>query len=567
MKKRILNLVVIALCAIILLLPKFCDGVFVSGADGKFHASIIAGYINSFSSGNFSLMTPLSSIGANLGYGTPLFYPTIMHYLAALLSFVIPGSNDIYIAMDILYLCSIFMSGLTLYISLSKIALMLKMNWSSWIIVLASCIYMAFPYHLTQIYVRDGLSEIWIFVFLPLVLLAFVSLIKHRYHQFVVYGVLGVVGMMYSHIMTSFYILLLSTPFMMFFSRQFVSKKALKNIVITMVLILTISSPLWINLFVLKHFTTYGVFSPEHMGDIDTFLNNFIKPQEYINYFGFDDVANDLIDSRIPFYVIILGLISLICAIYEQNIFALSILLFGLWFLFLTSSSSILMRAPFLFNILQSPIRLLPALDMSLAIGCVYCLTLINNNIYINKLIIAVTFIIVTIMGCFMGNQELNASNRLITNIVGSQVIPYPPKQELNTADNRESFGAMYEYLPVQVANKDHDFYGINAQGIVVNGDTDILKNNVPNMTFNLIDVDANTTVQLPRVYYPGYNLYHNGQKIPYTQNNLGLISFNTPSQANGEYQLIYQGTMLQQVATLMCIIGIVTWLLLTRKG
>ena len=54
-----------------------------------------------------------------MGYASPMLYPTITHYLTALLAIIIPSSNpasnNVEIACDIAFFINIFLSGVAIF--------------------------------------------------------------------------------------------------------------------------------------------------------------------------------------------------------------------------------------------------------------------------------------------------------------------------------------------------------------------------------------------------------------------------------------------------------------------
>ena len=256
--------------------PKISDGIFSTGADGRFHASIIQAYRDSFSQGIFFTSGILPNIGGNLGYGTALFYPTLIHLITGFIAFLIPSEYDVYYAMDIIYFFNFFFASLTMFL-LSK-----KLFNNNFIALISGIIYTLTPYHLAQIYTCDAFAQIWLFVFLPLVFLGVYYLIIKNYKRFYFYFILGIVGCIYSHMMSSFYLAIISLIIIsIFYFKEIFNKYNIKPIIIAVLIILGLTAPLYLTLLYFKIFGNYQVFLPGHMV-LNGIENTFIPPELYL---------------------------------------------------------------------------------------------------------------------------------------------------------------------------------------------------------------------------------------------------------------------------------------------
>lgn len=74
--------------------------------------------------------------------------------------------------MKIVYTVSLLLSGFTMYFFSYKLLKSRKLAF------LSGLIYMAIPYHLSDIYVRDAIAETFLFPFLPLILLGVYNLLE-----------------------------------------------------------------------------------------------------------------------------------------------------------------------------------------------------------------------------------------------------------------------------------------------------------------------------------------------------------------------------------------------------
>ena len=86
----------------------------------------------------------------------------------------------------------------------------------------------------------------------------------------------------------------------------------------------------------------------------------------------------------------------------------------------------------------------------------------------------------------------------------------------------------------------------------------------MPDLTFE-VNTSENMTIELPRIYYKGYRLEVNGQKIELTESDNGFLQ--ATIQESGTYTLTYEKTMVMKFANIISVItGIVCIILLVKK-
>ena len=559
MKKYLKYILILLITSFIIMYPKISDGIFSTGADGRFHASIIQAYRDSFSQGNFFTSGILPNIGGNLGYGTALFYPTLIHQIAGFIAFLIPSDYDVYYAMDIIYFFNFFFASLTMFL-LSK-----KLFNNNFIALISGIIYTLTPYHLAQIYTCDAFAQIWLFVFLPLVFLGVYYLIIKNYKLFYFYFILGIVGCIYSHMMISFYLAIISLIIIsIFYFNQIFNKDNIKPIIISILIILELTSPLYLTLLYFKIFGNYQVFLPGHMV-LNGIENTFIPPELYLYH---DPTKGEqLLDYSINLPVIISSLFSIILYKKYENkkiIFFLITTIFIL--LILYSTYSPLQFIPNIFEILQSISRLTPLLWISISLFAPICFL----KLKLNKLIKIILILIFIFFGFkqlrYLQNDLEKNSTMYVYNTKKEELIPnitlLPDSlEELKIPSN--SLGHQKEYMPVGYICE--DFIKRANDGIILlegNGNIELNSNNVPNMSFTITNQTNYSEIELPRIYYAGYVLTKDGKNIDLYQSKNGFLAFNG-NDLNGTYNLTYKGTIFQKIGKIIRVLTIIIMLII----
>lgn len=151
-RRKLIDICVIILVASILGAPLLMHNVDVYCDDGIQHIARAFGTLLSFKEdGLFSNV--ISSFTNNFGYSWNLFYGPISTYAVIIISLVI---NNFAVGYKIVCYLAMILSGIFMYKFV--FALINNRNAS----LLASILYMTFPYHLTELYTRNALRRIYV---------------------------------------------------------------------------------------------------------------------------------------------------------------------------------------------------------------------------------------------------------------------------------------------------------------------------------------------------------------------------------------------------------------------
>ena len=148
--------------AFLIVLPLFISP-YHAGHDTKYHLANILAIENQIEAGHIPTSPILDKIGYGLGYGTRLFYPPLPHtttaYLFAFCSHIHLSVTD---TLKLVHFLTLFLSGYTMYF------LSYHLSTNKRIAFISAVIYMSFPYHISDIYVRDSLAECFLYPFFTL---------------------------------------------------------------------------------------------------------------------------------------------------------------------------------------------------------------------------------------------------------------------------------------------------------------------------------------------------------------------------------------------------------------
>lgn len=519
MKKNYQNIIIILIVSLILMLP-FILRPYHVGHDTEFHIANIAATVKTMDDWIPDFILP--SIVGNYGYGTRLFYPilphTIVSYVVKLTSLSITNS------LKIVHTCSLFLSGLAMYF------LALKLSKNKKTALLSSIIYMSFPYHLSEIYVRDALNENMLFIFLPLIINGLTELFDHH-HKFIYLFVLGYVGGILTHFTLMLYFTVLLIPFFIINYKKVFKKETILMLFFAAFLILAITSPSLVNMFQNKLMGNYRVFYPgvmaqgiQHSGLLIDFLN-------YFDFYSQYTYNND----GILFYLNIIVLILLLSLIKHRSEIKLEkyqfIIYFGLGGLLLSSIIFPWDILPLSLRMIQFPWR---------------CLTFVA---------LAISLIVPQVLPRLKIDYRL-----LIVAIVILAILDTKPYQDklFDESNINYSYGKGWqnEYLPCKTY--DNNYLNTHEYELTTsNGTATILSDSISKLTFSLSD---NAVISIPRIYYPGYNLVDSSNNsIAIYEDDNGLIGSNLSA---GTYTLTYSGTKYQKLSFYISLLGFIIYLI-----
>ena len=99
---------------------------------------------------------------------------------------------------------------------------------------------------------------------------------------------------------------------------------------------------------------------------------------------------------------------------------------------------------------------------------------------------------------------------------------------------------------------KNIDYFNNRNNDIIIKSGTgEIIKtvDNVPDLTFE-VNTSETIVIELPRIYYMGYQLEENGQKIELTESDNGFLQ--ATIQQSGTYTLTYEKTTIMKLANIL---------------
>ncbi len=484
----------------------------------------------------------------DLGYGAgyPLFnfYAPLPYYLGSLA--YLTGLNAIDSA-KILFGIGIILSVLFMYFFLKKIA-------GRAAGMAGGVLYLYAPYHAVNIYVRGALGELYAYSFIPLLVFGVYQLFSSKTEQNarrgILWGVLGLSGMILSHNILGMLGLFLLILFIFLIFVYLLVKKLNLKIILPLSLIvifsLLLTSFFWMPAVLEKQYT--NVESVTQGGS--NFRDHFVYPDQLWNsvwgYAGSAPGRADGMSFMIGKFHLILLVISLVLYLILfkkqeneklQKVFLVSAIYFFLsTFMTLQSSQFIWNLFPF-FKYVQFPWRFLNFSLFFLVIVILYPFTFLESK---QKNILSIALIILTI---FFYSKFFQPAMYIASNDA-DYVSAISLTGKMSVISD--------EYLPI-------DFIKKNSQEMIDSVNTNsIIEAKIDKSRFIYKEITIiareNGKYITPFTFFPGWEARLNGNKIA-IDDTFGRISLTV---LEGESKLVFRftDTPFRKIANGISILG-----------
>lgn len=526
-KKNILFILLIFVVAIITMMPMFTTS-YKSGHDTKFHVSNIDSLTENIEEDFLSPSPIMPHIANDFGYGTGLFYPPFGHTVTSYLNVLVRSET---ISLKIIHFLGLFASGVTMFFLAKRTSKSYEIG------LISSIIYMLFPYHLSNIYIRDALGEELLFIFLPMIIHGIYELFHENKKLFYPLFIIGYVGGMLCHLILMVYF---TIPIFIFLLWKW--KDTIKHIVpfiISAILILVITSPFTVSLLEQKILGNYRVFQ-------DGVMVQGTKGHGL--FFGYINIFKNFGNNEVKFFIDMIVLILLVVTVLKyrkvNSKFYNYMGVFGILFIILSSRLFPWDNFPRFTRMFQYPWRFETFVSISVALIAPLCMNLMKEKKNM-------AFILMILMVLFSQANLKSASEEEIN---------------LNYMEYVYGMGYQQEYLPIRLGENRAYLDERNHEVIVKEGsaDTQITQDKVPYLTFT-VATNEEVVIELPRIYYIGYTLKNEkGETFKLYENDKGFIETKV---TDGKYILDFTGTTLDVVCKYMSIvvsavsiIGYVVW-------
>ena len=544
MKKKIADIVIILIFSLIVSIPLSSNNLDIYRDDGVQHIARLIGTYQTITEGEFPSVI-MSNFCNGFGYSWNIFYSPFTAYIPLIFS-IFTNSFELMLKLFML-LCS-FLSGIAMYTFVKKVT---KNRYAA---LLASIIYIFAPYRLTDMYMRTAISELASFIFLPIVFHGMYNIFnsEEKSTRKSLMLTLGAVGLILSHIVIAMYTAIFCFIYLLVNIKKLKDKQVLKMLGINILLILLLTSFYLLPMLEHRMDTDYEVFQDGRMERTEELIRNKVD-------------LIDIIYTRSGNLIFEIGLVTLIGLVltlltYKQMGKEYKRLY---WFALASGAICIILslrffpfeKMPAVLKMIQFTFRLLEFSSFFFAFVVAINYSLVIKNFKLRDVLV-LSLLIVLLVVPYKKNLSYEkewSEDKLW------------PAVEVNENTGRVHAGcATFEYLPSKafanldyIKTRENRAYVLNGNATIENEEKD-----GTNMTFDISNVEANTIIELPYIYYLGYDVgvtEQGGQteKAETFESDNGFVAINVPETAE-RVTVKYTGTMLMKITYIVSCVTLV---------
>ena len=549
--KKLLSYLIILFISVFICIPLFSKYMDISRDDGIQHICRLIGTFDSLKENNL-FPTIISNFCNGFGYSWNIFYSPLTAYLPLVFKIF---SASFVTCLKLFMFFTMILSGLFMYKLVYNISKSYKAG------VISAIIYMSTPYHLTDLYNRIAIAELASFAFLPIVFIGMYDLFNKNSKQ-TYFIAIGAIGLILSHNVIAVYTAIFCFIYLVANYKKLNNKNIIKSIVINIVIILLCTSFYWIPL--LEHYfaTNYEVFMPERMFKNNTLIGSKLSLTDFFITKPYD--MNFHIGLPIVFGIILVFMYrKKLKTRYKKTI--ILFLLFGLISIIMSSKMFPFEYLPSTLKMIQFTWRMMEFASFFLSIVSGITITMFINGNNKKEAIITTSLIIYIAISIVTSKTSVDIS--------------FDEKNYLNPVPVTSYTGrihagcASFEYLPKK-AFQNRKYLEERTKDIIIikgNANINVTKYQNTNLTFRLSQVEENTKLELPYIFYLGYNAKlekedGTNQNLKIEESDNGFCMITIQDTKEGNITISYTGTTLMKVSYVLTISGIILIIVVNLK-
>lgn len=545
MKNRIKDYFIILVISIAISIPLFNKDFNIYRDDGVQHIARLMGTYQTITEGEFPPVI-MSNFCNGFGYSWNIFYSPLTSYIPLIFK-IFTSSFELVLKLFMVLIS--FLSGITMYEFIKKVT---KNRYAG---LIGAILYILAPYRLTDMYMRIAISELASFIFIPIVFHGMYNIFnsEDRNVQKSLILTLGAVGLILTHTVITMYTAIFCVVYVIINIRKLKEKQVWKMLGINILLILLLTSFYLFPMLEHKLATNYEVFETGRMERTDALIALKVD-------------AADLLYTPQGNMSYEIGLVSLIGLVFtllaykkiskeNKKIYWLA-LVSGFICIIMSLRFFPFEKMPQVLKMLQFSFRLLEFSSFFFAFIAAINYSLVIKNFKMKDVIVLslIAFLLVVPLKKNLDFEKKYSEEKLW------------PSVEVNDNTGRVHAGcATFEYLPSKAFDNLDYIKHREDRVYILNGNAKIEdeQKNGTNLSFNISEIVENTVLELPYIYYLGYDVEitdENGEikRLDTFESNNGFIAVKIDSGEAGKINVKYTGTMLTKIAYVISFITLV---------
>ena len=542
--RKLIDLLVIVLIGLIFCIPMLSN-LDVYKDDGIQHIARAYGTREQLK--QTILPNVISSFTNGFGYSWNLFYGPITPYAIVLISFL---TGNFINAYKIFTMLCFILSGFTMY------KFMHSLTKNNNVSILAAILYMTFPYHLTDLYIRNALGEFTSFVFMPLVFSGLYNLFytTEKNHDLTI----GAAGLLLTHnistVLVAFFALLLFVMNITKLKETHVKK----SFIINVIFILLITSFFWLPLLETCFTAKYQVYEDGMMSTKEKFLNSRLSiTQLFVTKDDGSFVFELGPHFMLMFAVSLMAFRKMNDNMREFYIFSVVSAILSVW----------MSTKLFPWGLFPDEVAMVQFAWRYLMISAFFMSVVCALNMYVLiknfnfKDVIVIGIISILYVCAFIGyvsySDDIQDINHLSLGIMSGR------EREVVAGT------AKAEYLPSKayenrfyIASRENEAFVLKGKAAI----DDQMKDGA-NFTAKIQTYEADYTLfELPYIYYPGYKVTLDGSPLKNIETENGFLGVAIGPNDDGLLEVSYQGTTLMNVTLFISAVSLIGFVVFSWK-
>ena len=525
MKNKIKDYIIIFVISVIISIPLLTSNFDIYADDGIQHIARLMGTYQTITEGEFPPVI-MSNFCNGFGYSWNIFYSPITAFVPLILM------------LKLFMILVTFLSGIAMYEFVKKVT---KNKYAG---MLAAIIYILAPYRLTDMYMRIAIAELTSFIFLPIVFHGIYNIFnsEEKSMKKSLILTLGAVGIILTHTVIAMYTAIICFIYVIVNIKKLKEKQVWKMIGINVLLIILLTSFYLLPMLEHKLTTEYEVFQPGRMERTDDLILKKVD-------------VTDLLYTPNGHFSYEIGLVSLIGIVFtllvykkiekeNRKIYYFSITL-GCICIIMSLRFFPFEKLPAILKMIQFSFRLLEFSSFFFAFVAAINYSLLIKNFKVKDVFVLglIAFLLIVPL-----KKNLDYEKTWREEILW-------PAFAVNDYTGRIHAGcATFEYLPSKafdnldyIKHRENRVYVLNGNVRIKNEEKD-----GTNMEFTVSDIEENTVIELPYIFYLGYtveitNVAGETFEIDPFESDNGFVAVNLPETAT-KVNVKYEGTVLMKV-------------------
>ena len=552
--------IVIAILLTLFILGKVIIDSNICGTnDGYLHLIKIMGVNEIIKQGQFP---PIIDAGFCNGYAINLFYNPLTTYISLICGLIV---NNFALGIKIMLIIMMFLAIIFMYMFLKNVTK------KTGVAIAGAIFYITNPYYLSNIFIRGAIGESAALTFLPLLFLGLYNLFNgdRKKHYFIT---IAATGLILTHNITTLYAAIISGIYVLINFRKLKEKDVLIKI-LTNILFIIGMSLFFIYPLILHRFSgDYVIF------DSDLMRTNGARVASSVITFEelFTEIPSQAVIFRLNIIQVVLFVLSIFCYRFidkkDRKIY-LSFIIFAILSVILCMTKNIWKIAPDILCNIQFPWRLLGFSGFFISTIAGINLFIILKKIFKNKENGLIFIIIPIALLSLLYAYSLDYKDYTVKKDDNESI-----EFINNNINNINYMNINREYMP----SKTYKALSQNPERVdgesifIIKGDANIESANKNELVYNitLIDIKENTSIEVPFLFYKGYNAYiendKNGKRdIDVKESDYGFLKIDIPKEyENGMIKVEYKtpsSYYVVYIISFITLIGFVIYIVLSN--